>query len=991
MKNRENLKNKILASAFVVVIVIGLFLIFKDEIKDYYINHFIIPFFSKFQDHNVWCGIWILTISIFICLYVASRQWRSCAYPKVRYLYEFVFFVFTFLLYFVFSKDIVLNSVFEFRNNSCVLQYLTSYINEFWICVFVAETILGLKIHKNRNINTNDIDLKESVYLYDQPTDKDDFNRCGYAEVVVKKIIATFNEEKNIVEKNNDETDSINGAFVINISENYGYGKSSFLLLLKKEARAYSDKNKMVLFEYKPWLCDNPQKIISELFNLLNENLSKYIPNIGKSINKYVHLLLEYYSSKNALAYVLSNCFKEQPSIFKERERLKNDIQKLNKPIVIVIDDVDRLRDEELLTLFSLLRNTADFPNVFYILAADMTYVKQVLKRKGVEDQEGYIKKFINYEFLIPGFNIDIMGKVLDETLRSTLERVKDDFKKDDGDFVDNIIKDIRTKVFNEIGLNDVFTNIRDFKRFCNNYATAIDCYIHCNYKRITHLADDFDLSDLFAIELLKYLSEDTYKILRDRDNLILNSSEGIQLKGSMIYTLKEEYQEIISKIVTTRVDQFFADKNKKADKNKDEQENQEHENDSIKSILDKNKNISKDNTICLILKYLFPKDTSKLGVNSICYNDAYFQYFTYRFKNNQMSVNEVIYIIKNLSIDNYKTELKKIVKDDKSDSFVHKLQSLKNEGSLDVSFIDKLFIFVEECNRYTNEHEIGRNNIPCTEDGIYEIQYKISQILFKWYSKINYQEIKGSQTFLNTLKKNMNKLILENSHINLLCLFFKDMIYYNDKDRSIFDKFDMSYWLGLLLNRCFNDKNCDISDAYKKDFGDQLQYNIRGIRWMSFFIIREGKHYTVNISFITKLFNDLNNAIEYINSIHGDNITWMSDILDLNSKAYLNSNAAELKEELLSSFNEDDISKERIENHLILQYKNTDNIYILKNKANFKSDATELKEDLISLLKNKDISNEKIEDHPFLQYAEMVNKMYLWDDDLQKLASSVQ
>ena len=65
-----------------------------------------------------------------------------------------------------------------------------------------------------------------------------------------------------------------------------------------------------------------------------------------------------------------------------EYEQIKSIIsKKVDKPILIFIDDVDRLEKEELSALLKLIRNTADFPKLFYIIAADDTYLKDMGKR----------------------------------------------------------------------------------------------------------------------------------------------------------------------------------------------------------------------------------------------------------------------------------------------------------------------------------------------------------------------------------------------------------------------------------------------------------------------------------------------------------------------------------------------------------------------------------------------------------------------------------
>ena len=57
-------------------------------------------------------------------------------------------------------------------------------------------------------------------------------------------------------------------------------------------------------------------------------------------------------------------------SIEGQYESIKKELKSIGQPILVIVDDVDRLQSDELMTLIKLLRNTADFPNIFYLVAA---------------------------------------------------------------------------------------------------------------------------------------------------------------------------------------------------------------------------------------------------------------------------------------------------------------------------------------------------------------------------------------------------------------------------------------------------------------------------------------------------------------------------------------------------------------------------------------------------------------------------------------------
>ena len=53
------------------------------------------------------------------------------------------------------------------------------------------------------------------------------------------------------------------------------------------------------------------------------------------------------------------------------RDKITKALTKLKKPIVIVLDDIDRLTTPEIRDIFKLVRLTANFPNIIYVVAFD--------------------------------------------------------------------------------------------------------------------------------------------------------------------------------------------------------------------------------------------------------------------------------------------------------------------------------------------------------------------------------------------------------------------------------------------------------------------------------------------------------------------------------------------------------------------------------------------------------------------------------------------
>jgi predicted KAP-like P-loop ATPase len=100
-------------------------------------------------------------------------------------------------------------------------------------------------------------------------------------------------------------------------------------------------------------------------------------------------------------------------------EDLKNELRELMKelpkPLVIIIDDIDRLTASQICYLFQLLKANADFPNLVYVLLMENQIVEQALDSVTEKNGKEYLKKIIQVHLPLP-----IVAR---EKLISTLEQ----------------------------------------------------------------------------------------------------------------------------------------------------------------------------------------------------------------------------------------------------------------------------------------------------------------------------------------------------------------------------------------------------------------------------------------------------------------------------------------------------------------------------------------------------------------------------------------
>ncbi|GHA47563.1 hypothetical protein GCM10007103_30630 [Salinimicrobium marinum] len=194
-------------------------------------------------------------------------------------------------------------------------------------------------------------------------------------------------------------------SFSIGINAVWGYGKSSFL---KKFEKNYSELNgDAVIFWNHIWKNKGANAIIENFFQELKENLSPYSSSISSNIDNYVEAILSI-SPNDFSKYIKSgiSIFSENETLERHFQEINRNIQVIDRQIIVLLDDLDRLERDEIISTLKIIRTISDFSHVIFIAGYDRDYIVQTLK----------IEK---NNFLDKIFNVEINLLPFDETLIS--------------------------------------------------------------------------------------------------------------------------------------------------------------------------------------------------------------------------------------------------------------------------------------------------------------------------------------------------------------------------------------------------------------------------------------------------------------------------------------------------------------------------------------------------------------------------------------------
>ena len=168
-------------------------------------------------------------------------------------------------------------------------------------------------------------------------------------------------------------------SFAIGITSPWGSGKTTFLNQLKVGLQ--KDVHGCIIIQFNPWKSSGKDFIIRDFFRTLQCSLEPYCKEIGKLLSTYAAFLLELYDDKLVTKFIKSVIGKKRcDSLNSLQIRIETILEKIDCPIYIFIDDLDRLDKEEAFEVLKLIRNSASFKRIIYIVAYDKNYLIDILR-----------------------------------------------------------------------------------------------------------------------------------------------------------------------------------------------------------------------------------------------------------------------------------------------------------------------------------------------------------------------------------------------------------------------------------------------------------------------------------------------------------------------------------------------------------------------------------------------------------------------------------
>jgi hypothetical protein len=321
---------------------------------------------------------------------------------------------------------------------------------------------------------------------------------------------------------------------VVGVLGPWGSGKTSFINLARCE---FMNADVPVL-DFNPWMFSGVQQLVEAFFVELAAQLriSPGLAAVGEDLQQYGEALSgiswlpvvgPWIARGRDLSKVVGQILqRRKEGVGGRRAKVQKALRGLAKPVIVVVDDIDRLSTSEIRDVFKLVRLTASFPNIIYLVAFDRARVETALAEQGVPGRD-YLEKILQVAMDLPA----IPDRVLVGQIFSEMDRALDAI-----DNLGQLDGQLWPDVFMEI-IKPMIKNMRDVRR----YAAAIHGCARA-------LPGQIALSDVLALEAIRVFLPDVFALVSTSVDALTTTSGSLTESREHSAELKVRIESMISK-----------------------------------------------------------------------------------------------------------------------------------------------------------------------------------------------------------------------------------------------------------------------------------------------------------------------------------------------------------------------------------------------------------------------------------------------------------
>lgn len=222
--------------------------------------------------------------------------------------------------------------------------------------------------------------------------------------------------------------------YVVAIEGPWGSGKTSTLSMIEEVLSEQHGDAKPVVVHFNPWLIGDRDALLKQFLSKLAATValvdhSKNGARVAKELKTYGKAfdVLRLIPGAEPWASIIKTVLQsvgeatgsiaelKTPDIEQQKRKVEEALRKFPKPIIVCIDDLDRLYPVEVFEMIRIIKAVGDLPHVGYLLAWDASYVTSALANASVPQAETYLDKIVQIRMPLPVLSLEARSTLIDD------------------------------------------------------------------------------------------------------------------------------------------------------------------------------------------------------------------------------------------------------------------------------------------------------------------------------------------------------------------------------------------------------------------------------------------------------------------------------------------------------------------------------------------------------------------------------------------------
>ena len=268
----------------------------------------------------------------------------------------------------------------------------------------------------------------------------------------------------------------------------WGEGKTSVLNLLQSK---FLENDNFLVVYFDPWKYDNREAMLTAFYKKVEQIINeKYILEAFQSLLFKYQDVIKSGISKTGFNI---NFYMEEPTLEDIKKRIEAFLDRINKKLLFIFDDIDRMQADEVLLMLKFVHVNLNFHYTVYILSFDYLKVSEMIKN--VSDiGEDYFEKIIQKPICIPDADEDLFDEFFGKNLDMIFNNLEIEGKAKK-ELAENF-----AVIYNS-HIHKLLANLRTVKRYLNSVSLSLPM-----------IKNEVNISDFLLLEIVKVFFPKVYE-----------------------------------------------------------------------------------------------------------------------------------------------------------------------------------------------------------------------------------------------------------------------------------------------------------------------------------------------------------------------------------------------------------------------------------------------------------------------------------------------